>query len=115
MRFSLKSSFFLATLLQGCAHDQTKIIDTAHQEKTPKRSLEELERAEFKDQNNSYLRIEIAQERWCMGERGIAFDDWSWIAQNGPQELVLKAKGYLEKSKDPSSNLDRELGCRENR
>ena len=120
MKFSPKSKcvFFFATTLSlgGCAHRKTASSQgNLDSKRLQNISLDDLEHAEFKDPSNGELRLEIARKRWCTGERGIAFDDWSWIAQNAPQGLALKAKGYLEKSKEQAAELDQELACRENR
>lgn len=71
-------------------------------------SLRDLEKLEYDRPDDTALKLELARQYWCQGDRGLAVEHWRWLDQNhGPD--TEKALSYLSRLKNKSPSLATEL------
>jgi hypothetical protein len=110
MRFLLLTAIGMgATLARASSLTQET---EAHESPLPLYSglnLKELEKLEYDRPDDPALKLELARQYWCQGDRGLAVEHWRWLDQSSRGPEGDKALAYLGRIKTKAPTLNTEL------
>ncbi len=70
--------------------------------------LLDLEKLEYDRPDDPALKLELARQYWCLGDRGLAVEHWRWLDQSpGPESQ--KALSLLALVRKESTKLTNDL------
>lgn len=76
-------------------------------------ALAALEKQEAAKPRDPALKFEIARLHWCHKSRGVAFENWRWLARFAPaSDEASRARELMQKASEHEENaVSRELSC----
>jgi len=114
-----KIFLFLTMFLSACStstiEKPNKDLEVTHTQSEvvlAKKSIAQLEEAEFKEPLNPNIKMELARYYWCRNDYGVAVESWYWVARYAQNSVVAsRAESFLRTAKQEKEKLFERLEC----